>query len=385
MHSAAGCKFQQPNQTKLKMKNNTDTTSHPQITTNQIPQVLDRELRCGNKKPPLLLALYGLGKSYQAQKFASSNGMHYIDYRAAYKTFNDVRGFGVPEQESQKMVFYSDEDFDFATDKPNCLHFEEVLNAAPSVQKVLMQIILDRLIGKDPIPEDTFIMASSNRRCHRTGVEPILAALADRFSIYQVRPDFTSFMNYMENNAMSDMVLAFLNVNSDAPYNFDIGKWDGESNLPTFRSFERLDDLAASYRNTEEMANDDLLSALASSKVGPKYGPMFAQFVRLSNSIGDVNKMIEEADTCDIPHEADLRWIIACRLITASDKHNLANVLMLAHRLSEPTETDWMKNDDPSAMQTFVATSIRRRRQELLRTAEMLDWQQKFAVTLTTV
>jgi len=362
-----------------------DTTSHIQITTAQITDVLDREYRAGNRKPPLLLALYGLGKSYQSQQFAAKNGMHYIDYRAAYKTFNDVRGFGVPNHESQKMVFYADEDFDFATDKPNCLHFEEVLNAAPSVQKVLMQIMLDRRIGKTRLADDTFVMASSNRRCHRTGVEPMLAALADRFSIYHVRPDFSSFMNYMNENAKSAEVLAFLNVNSDSPYNFDVAKWDGESNMPTFRSFERLDELAASYRNTKEMAEDDLLAAMASAKVGPKYGPMFAQFVRLSESIGDVNKMIDEADTCAIPVEADLRWIIACRLITAADKNKLSQVLTLSHRLSEPNEIDWSVNDEPSAMQTYVCTSIRRRRPELLRTAEMLDWQQKFAKTLTEV
>ena len=362
-----------------------DTTSHVQITTAQITDVLYREYLAGNRKPPLFYGIYGLGKSHHVKEFAKKVDGHLISYPCSLKTFNDVRGFGVPDHESGLMKFYMDEDFDFVKDRLNVLDLDEMGNTSPAVQKPLMRVALEHRVGKYRLPENTFITATSNRRCHRTGVEPMLAALADRFSIYHVRPDFRSFMNYMNENAKSAEVLAFLNVNSDAPYNFDVAKWDGESNMPTFRSFERLDELAASYRNTKEMAEDDLLAAMASAKVGPKYGPMFAQFVRLSDSIGDVDKMIDEADTCAIPVEADLRWIIACRLITAADKNKLSQVLTLSHRLSEPNEVDWSVNDEPSAMQTYVCTSIRRRRPELLRTAEMLDWQQKFAKTLTEV
>ena len=219
---------------------------HPEITTSDIPSILLRNLKAGNKKPVLLLATYGLGKSHQAAAFAKSQGMHYIDYRAAYKTFNDVRGYGIPNRESKKMEFLPDEDFDFHPTKVNCLHFEELLLANGAVQKPLMQITLDRKIGRTPLPEGTFIMASSNRLQDKTGVERMLAALADRFAIYHVRPDMDSFMNYMGQNGNSAEVMSFLEVNSNAPYDFP-EKWDGESNLPTFRSFERLDELASSY------------------------------------------------------------------------------------------------------------------------------------------
>ena len=361
-------------------------SSHPEIVTNDIPSILNRNMLAGNRKPPLLLAFYGLGKSYQAAKFAVDQDMHYIDYRAPFKTFNDVRGYGIPNRETRKMEFLPDEDFDFVEGKRNLLHFEEVLNAAPAVQKVLMQVMLDRRIGKMALPEDTFVMASSNRLAHKTGVERMLAALADRFSIFHVRPDFSSYKTFLEDNGKSPEVLAFLNTNSDAPYNFDIKKWDGESNLPTFRSFDRLDDLAASYvGGTPEMAADPLFTANATSCIGPKYGPMFSQFIKLTDSIGDVGKMVDEADTCRIPSEADLKWIIACRLITIAEKENMANVFTLAHRLSVPHESNWKINTEPSAMQTFVATSIRRRRTDLMRTPEMLDWHQLYADTLTSI
>ena len=358
-------------------------SSHPEIVTSDIPSVLKRNLLAGNRKPPLLLAFCGVGKSHQAAKFAADTDMHYIDYRAAYKTFNDVRGYGIPNRETGKMEFLPDEDFDFVEDRKNMLHFEEVLNAAPSVQKVLMQIMLDRRVGKTHLPEGTFLMASANKLAQKTGVERMLAALADRFAIYHIRPDYKSYMAFLQTNGKSSEVQAFLQVNGDAPYNFDIKKWDGESNLPTFRSFDRLDELSASYADTAEMAGDRLFSAHATSCVGPKYGPMFAQFVKLSDSIGDVEKMVDEADTCDIPREADLKWIIACRLITLADRHNMDAILTLAHRLSAPTETNWKLTPDPSAMQAFVVTSLEQRRPDFARTSEILDWRQHHAEALT--
>lgn len=355
---------------------------HTEITTPDIPSVLERNMKAGNRKPPLLLAIYGIGKSEQGAKFAEKFDMHYIDYRAAYKTFNDVRGFGVPNREARKMEFLMDEDWDFADDKPNCLHLEELLNATPSVQKVLMQATLDRRIGKFKFPSDTFMFASSNRLAHKTGVERMLAALADRFAIYHIRPDLKSFQNHLENFGQSQEVLAFINANTDAPYNFDPKQWDGETNIPTFRSFMRLDELISSYSDAVEASADPLLSAHACSCVGPKYGPMFAQFVKLVTKIGDIGKMLDEADTCKVPNEPDLKWLIACRLVAAADRHNLDAVLTLAHRLTA-SDADWKSQKDPNAMQTFVANGLRNRRKDLLRTPQLLDWQQRYGHVIT--
>jgi len=356
--------------------------NHPEITTNDIPTILERNWKAGNRKPPLLLGVYGVGKSHAHQKFADDNGFHYIDYRAAYKTFNDVRGFGVPDRETELMKFFRDEDLDFADDKPNYLHLEEVLNASQQVFKVLMQCTLDRRIGKLVFPKDTMIAASSNRLSDRTGVERMLAALADRFAIYKIRPDLDSFMFFMEQHGSSPEVYAFLSSNPSAPYDFKIKEWDGESNLPTFRSFERLDELVTSYGDPKEAANDPLLRAHAASCVGGKYGEMFAQFIKLTSKVGDVDRMIEDADRCALPKEADLRWLIACRAIVLTNADNLKQVLTLAHRLTDP---DMKSPDTLQAMESFVGNSVRRRKKDLLRSTAMVEWQIKHADELTSV
>lgn len=242
-----------------------------------------------------------------------------------------------------------------------------------------MQGMLDRKIGQYEFPEDTVMFASGNRLSHKTGVERMLAALADRLAIYHVRPDLDSYMAYLQTNGKSSEVLAYLSSNPTATYDFDIQKWDSESNLPTFRSFDRLDELAASYEDSVEMSKDPLLRAHAAACVGPKQGEQFAQFVKLTSSVGDVGKMIDEADTCRIPNEVDIKWLIACRAIVLATKDNLDQVLLLSHRL---TDTD-NSSRNLQAMESFVGNTIKRRKPDLMRTKAMIDWHIKHGDALS--
>ena len=358
---------------------------HVEITSDDIPSVLDRNHKAGNKKPPVFLSLYGLGKSMQAALWAATKAAHYIDYRGAYKTFNDIRGFGIPkhpkeEGEIGRMEFYPDEDLDFVKGILNVLHLEEIGLVSPQTQKVLMQMLLEKRVGKFFFPEDTFIMGSSNMLAHKTGVERWLAALADRGAFYRIRPDFDSYQRYLMDHGKTPYLLAFLNSNPSAPYDFKIKEWDGESNLPTFRSFSRLDELTDSYDDIAEAVADPLFRAHATSCVGPKYGEMYTSFLKLTSRVGDVSKMIEDADRCSIPNEPDIKWLIACRSIALADANNIANVLVLAHRLTDPNMNNPSNLD---MMESFVGNSLSRIKKDLLKTQALVGWRVKHADELS--
>jgi hypothetical protein len=349
-------------------------SNHTTITSSDIVPVLERSAKAGNRKPPLFLGWYGLAKSMMVKKFADDNGYHFIDFRVAYKTFNDVRGFPMPNRETGIMEWFPDEDWDFHPTKRNVICFDEIGQGQVSTFKATMQAILDRRVGKMEFPEGTIICAASNKLDQKTGCQRMLAALVDRFAIYEVRPDIMSFQSHLEQEGKSPEVLAFINANSDAPYNFKIEDWSGEENLPTFRSFSRLDELVASYDSAVEAASDPLFLQHAQSCVGPKYGSMFAEFIKLASKVGDVGRMVDECRTCDIPKEPNLQWLVACRLITLASKENLKNILTLAQRLSTPNDPDWKSRKEPSMMQMFVGNGLRRRRSDLHRTETMLSW-----------
>lgn len=353
-----------------------------EITTTDIGSALERNLLAGSSKVPLFLGLFGLGKSHQARDFSKKFGLHYIDYRCAYKTFNDVRGYGTPNFETRRMEFLRDEDLDIVGNARNFIHFEEVLLANPNTQKVLMQLILDKQVGKFKLPADTFMCASSNRLTHKADVSRMNSALADRFAIYWIRPDFESFKNHLSSVGAS-LVLAYVQSNPTAPYDFDLGDWDGESSFPSFRSIEQLQKLVDSYNSLDEMASDPLLTQHCSSYVGGKHGAMFAQFVKIVKEVGSIDQMLEEADTCDIPSAPDMKWIIACKLISAANRHNLEAVLTLSHRLVDSTGKKWNTLTNPNSMQTFVMNGIKNDRADLCRRPEISKWIAKFNHILT--
>lgn len=350
------------------------STTHTQIVPDDIIPVLERSTKAGNKKPPLFLGWYGMAKSLMIQKFCEQNDYHFIDFRIAYKTFNDVRGFPMPNRETGIMEWFPDEDWDWHPTKRNVILFDEIGQGAISTFKASMQAMLDRCVGKMKFPEGTIVCAASNKLDQKTGCQRMLAALVDRFAIYDVRPDIGGFQRYLEKEGKSPEVLAFINANSDAPYNFKLDDWSGEENLPTFRSFSRLDELVASYDSAEEASSDPLLVPHAQSCVGPKYGTMFASFLKLASKVGDVGRMVDECRTCNIPTEPNLQWLVACRLITLANKENIKNVLTLAQRLSTPNDPDWKSRKEPSMMQMFVGNGLRRRRSDLHRTETMLSW-----------
>ena len=359
--------------------NDAIVSKYPSIPTTAIADVLHRSEASGNRKPPMFLGIYGIGKSFATQAYARAADREYVDYRLAYRTFNDVRGWGTPNRESGRMEWLPDEDLPQDPNGRYALHFEELTNAMPATQKVATELLLERRIGKYELPKDTVVFASGNRLAHKTGVERIMAALADRLAIYHVRPDLDGYMNFLQQNGKSTEVLAYLSSNPSATYDFKVEEWDGEVNMPTFRSFDRLDELVASYADGKEASADPYIKHHATACVGPKHGEQFAQFLKLTSTVGDVGKMIEEADTCRIPNEIDVRWLIACRAIVLATKDNLAQVLLLARRLTDPS----LQQSTLQAIESFVGSVIERRKPELLKTRTMIDWNIKHGKALS--
>ena len=360
----------------------TDMSNVIEITTNDIFDVIQRSALAGNRKPPIFLGPYGLGKSHSAAAFAAHDNREYIDFRLSYYTFNDVRGFGVPNRDKGVMEFLPTEDFPTNPDGRYLFHWEELTNCHPTTQKVAMQGILDRRVGNYHFPKDTIMMASGNRLGERTYVERLAAALADRLAFYHVRPDLDSFLGHMETHAQSDYVYAYVQANPEAPYSYDISKWDGESNLPTFRSLDRLDELVASYATADEIISDRLFAAHAASCIGPQRGREFAEFIKLTATVGNVADMLKDPLHCNLPQRTDLAWLVACKLISLADVTNFGAVLTISHRLTDP---HMREPNDLQAMESYVGNAVRRRKPEVAKSRDGIAWLVKHGATLSRV
>lgn len=362
-----------------------------EIRVTDIPDILERSEKAGNRKPPLFLALPGLGKSQQHAVYAAATGRKFYDIRLGYYTPSDVRGFGVPNRETHTMEFFISEDLPPAgSDESVLIHWDELTNALPATQKCALQGVLDRKIGQYSFPRDSLMSASGNRTSHNSHCESLSMALVDRFAIYNVIPGLDDTMNYLQDIGGAPLVVAFLSQTASALYDPDVvtEDWDGEENIPSARSFERLSELIKSYKSEDDAANDRLLTAHAAGCIGTKNGKLFANFVQLSSKVGDVTHLINNADTCKIPNEMSIRWIIACKLVSAAKPETVEPVLHLARRLLPDPDGRL------SILETFVGKSLQRSRPELMTTpikgadgkpkqSALTEWTIKNAEALT--
>ena len=148
----------------------------------------------------------GVGKSSIVAQVAAAHDLEFIDVRLSQLAPTDLRGLPVAEDGVAKW---------FAPEfLPRCgrgvLFMDEINMAAPTMQGIAQQLILDRKVGSYTLPEGWFVWAAGNRREDRASVFEMPAPLANRFLHLEVNADFESFKRYAYRCKISERVIAFL-------------------------------------------------------------------------------------------------------------------------------------------------------------------------------
>ena len=335
--------------------------------------------RTGKFKVPLFLGMPGLGKTDIMKAFAEAMGMIYIDFRLAYRTFNDVRGYAFPDKEEEIMKWFKDQALPPSDcDKHYLFHWEELLNANPNVLKVAQEAILDRRIGDYEFPRNCMMVASANGLKHHCQAARTTASIMDRFQVFDVAPSISGTNKWLMENAKTEYVLGFLRAHNEALYCDNMALWDGEQPISSSRSYAKLDRYLTTYKDPLEMTSPEnlrIFKAEVGGCVGGKAAQMFTTYIQLYATCGSVEKMLEDARHCDLSRvktKPDMKYIIASKLVTMAEKDNVADVLLLARRLTDPDLTS--KPDVLQAMESMVGNRLRRTRAELVNTPPMIKW-----------
>ncbi len=130
------------------------------------------------------------------------------DLRLSQLAPSDLRGLPVPQPDEEIAMWYPPE---FLPRSGRGILFLDELNmAAPAVQGIAQQLILDRKVGTYTVPEGWFIWSAGNRKEDRAAVYEMPAPLANRFVHLTVDPDYDSFQTYAVQNNLHEQIQAFL-------------------------------------------------------------------------------------------------------------------------------------------------------------------------------
>lgn len=227
------------------------------LTSVQVERAIHVAIKA--KRPIFLWGAPGIGKSDVVAQIAADlndgDQSALIDLRMSQLDQTDLRGIPVPNNDTKTMEWYQLGELptpEFAKQyKTVVLFLDEMNSAAPSVQAVGYQLILNRRIGTYKLPDNVAIIAAGNRAGDKGVTYSMPKPLANRFVHIEMRPDFASWQDWAVNNGVHPDVVGYLSSQKQDLYEFD-PKSTGHA-FATPRSWVFVSDLIKSQIDSETM------------------------------------------------------------------------------------------------------------------------------------
>ncbi|TQE99187.1 MAG: AAA family ATPase [Spiribacter salinus] len=335
---------------------------------NNIPSVNQTQLLslmsvCAAARRPLLVwGSPGIGKSDLTRAFAEVVEGEVCDIRLAQYDAVDIRG--LPDVSENRTIWHPPSTLplvgndDWSDDKPIVLFLDEILQAAPAVQSVAFQLVLERRIGEHELKPNVLIFAASNRETDRAGVQKMLLPLANRFMHVNLEPSLDAWKDWALASGVDPMLVAYLNFRPDMLDQFDEALKAGTKAFPTPRAWHAVSDVLAALEG-----DPDLRNVAVSSIVGEGVGAELAAFLRSASELPSWTKIIEGPESIAIPDRPDMMYALVGLMANRVDPETAPACITLAKRLPQEYAVMWM------------ADVSRRKRDLVIKSKEMLAYQ----------
>ena len=95
------------------------------------------------------------------------------------------------------------------------IHLDEMNQGQAAILNAAFQLIQDRQLGEYKVPDNYLIIASSNPPAFNSTVTELSIPLSNRFSHFNIVPNFESWVNYRMNNGGNIDVMTFLKTQGE--------------------------------------------------------------------------------------------------------------------------------------------------------------------------
>lgn len=252
---------------------------------------LDNAKRGKSRRGLFLWGPPGIGKSAIMKQVAEKNGMRLVDLRLIQMEPTDLRGIPVPVTRKvngvdQTTVFWAPPGFLPQPGEKAIIFLDELPNAAPSVQAVAYQLVLDGRIGEYVVPEESVVFAAGNRETDKGATFKMPRPLVNRFDHIEVEVSFKDFQVYALNNVFNKDVVGYLSAFENDLFDFDPST--ASRGFPTPRSWEMVSDIVDQPNSVN--LSETVLMALIAGAVGDGIATKFMAYRR------NVTKLPRSAD-----------------------------------------------------------------------------------------
>ncbi len=275
----------------------------------------------------------GIGKSSIVQQVARAQALDFVDVRLSQLAPTDLRGLPVAENGTAKWF---PPEF-LPTSGAGILFLDELNMAAPTMQGIAQQLILDRKVGSYTLPDGWFVWAAGNRREDRASVFEMPAPLANRFLHLEMKPDLDSFKSYALDKNLNERIIAFLAFRPSLLHAPDPAR-------PAWAS-------PRSWEMASRLMSANLPIAPA---VGEGTEAEFRAFERIYSSLPEIDAILGGATNLEFPEEPSARYAVTIGL--AARGNGVNQVLNAFKWLVDKAEVEWVHFYTMDALAKLRAT-----------------------------
>lgn len=189
------------------------------MNTKELKSNLEKFVSGGVKTSVMIWGAPGLGKSSIIKAIAEENQLKLIDVRLSQLAPTDLRG--LPFVDSGIAHYAVPSFLPLDKNSRGILFLDELNTAAPTMQAIAQQLLLDRQVGEYSLPDNWFIWAAGNRAEDRAAVSMMPAPVANRMIHFNVEADLDSWKEYAYSSGINERIIAFLNFKPALLHHFD--------------------------------------------------------------------------------------------------------------------------------------------------------------------
>lgn len=270
----------------------------------------------------------GIGKSQVVRQIAKRLGINLIDIRLSLRDPVDLRGLPYIDFKTGVTIWLP------PSELPNVkkhgakgiLFLDEINIAAAAMQGAAMGLVLDRVLGEYKLPTGWVPIAAGNRLSDKAFAQRTGTASNNRFSHFEVGPDYQTWHNHAVCNPdkFHPLVIAFLKIR---PNLLHIMPKNDEKAFPTPRSWETV----CKYAEAPERIRQKLVASV----VGEGPAAEFEGYARVWDKLPDINEIFKAPKRAKVPQndEPSVFYMITLAIAAHCTKDNFANAIEYSNRL----------------------------------------------------
>lgn len=334
-----------------------------ELTTRQCSRLLEKTLTA--RINTMFVSSPGLGKTSIVYQVAEKLGWKVITFHPVISDPTDFKGMPwvleMPDG-SHKAVFLPFNELEKLcnADSPTLAFFDDLGQAAPSVQAPLMQLWQAKKINGIEISDQVAFIGATNRRQDKAGVKSIIEPLKSRMILIHMIADADEWAEDFANKHLSPEITAFVRKHRPELLN-KFEPTPDMTNSPCPRGWENLDSL---YRL--RMDSDLELAAYAGA-VGGGAAREFIGYLQIFRKLVLPEDILKDPENTRVPQEPAILWATCTALARKADTKTIDAIVKYGNRM--PAEFNTML-----ILDCLSVTKNTSGNSPLLKTRAVMEW-----------